>query len=229
MWKPLVLPGYFILWLSTALAIHATGATTLKFEVAIAKDLAVAPQTGRMIVILGQKEKPEPRFTLGRTGADAPFMLARDVNGLAPGIPATLGQNVITCPITNLADLPKGDYFVQALLDSNRDLRSPDAPGNLYSDVQEIHLDPAHGRAIKLELARQIPAEQLPADTEGVKFVKIKSQLLSQFHGRPIYLRAGVILPRDYDREPTRKYPLWVRIGGSRTRFSSVSSLMGEN
>ena len=58
------------------------------------------------------------------------------------------------------------------------------------------------------------PAEQLPADTEQIKFVKIQSKRLSEFYGRPIFLRAAIVLPRDYARDPSRRYPLWVRIGG---------------
>ncbi len=62
-----------------------------------------------------------------------------------------------------------------------------------------------------------------------MKFVKIQSPSLSKFHGRPIYLRAGIILPRDFEREPNRKYPLWVRIGGWGARYSGVNSLMGKD
>ena len=89
-----------------------------------------------------------------------------------------------------------------------------------------MHLDPAHGGNVALELSQKIPAEQAPKETDLVKFVKLESPLLSQFHGRPIYLRAGIILPRDYDREPSRRYPLWVRIGGFNTRYNSVPGQM---
>jgi S-formylglutathione hydrolase FrmB len=66
----------------------------------------------------------------------------------------------------------------------------------------------------------------LPADSEFVKYVKLKSQLLSHFHGRDIYLRAGVILPKDFAKEPTRKYPLRVHIGGYGSRYTGVQRLM---
>ena len=114
------------------------------------------------------------------------------------------------------------------MFDCNADLRSPQSPGNLYSQPQKIHFDPAQGGTWKLELTKQIPPEQLPADTEQIKFVKIHSRRLSEFYGRPIFLRAGVVLPRDYAREPSRRYPLWVRIGGLDTRYTSVLGLMGE-
>jgi hypothetical protein len=55
-------------------------------------------------------------------------------------------------------------------------------------------------------LTHQIPPEQLPAETDQIKFVKLQSKLLAQFHGRNFF-RAGIILPRSYAREPSRRYP----------------------
>ena len=79
---------------------------------------------------------------------------------------------------------------------------------------------------MRLELSRAVPAEKLPPDSDLVKYLKIRSQLLSDFHGRPIYLRAGVILPRDHAREPERRYPLLVHIGGYGSRYSDVGHMM---
>ncbi len=219
--------GFWISFLFTAFLTAQTVTAAPRFEVSIAKGLVSTPQTGRLFVILSQKETPEPRMLLGRTGPDAPFVLARDADNFAPGMTDILDQNVITFPITNLAALPAGDYFVQAFLDSNRDLHLPStAPGNLYSAVLKARLDPAQDSVVKLELTHQISPEKIPPDTELVKFVKIQSRLLTEFHGRPIYLRAGIILPRDYAREPDRKYPLWVRIGGLGARYTAINSLM---
>jgi hypothetical protein len=122
--------------------------------------------------------------------------------------------------------LPAADYFVQALFDGNADLRLAAAPGNLYSKPQQIHFDPAQGGSWKLELTQQVPPEQLPPDTEQIKFIKIQSKRLSEFYGRPIFLRAGVALPRDYARDNTRRYPLWVRIAGLNGRYTGVLSQM---
>ncbi|MDB6111930.1 MAG: esterase, partial [Pedosphaera sp.] len=224
----------FSLLAALLLALAATGiaraddAASLRFEITLSPGLVTAPQTGRLLVVLGRQEKPEPRSTVGRTEPDAPFVLGRDVKDFASGKTVTVDATAITFPITNLSELPPGDYFVQALLDSNRDLLSPNAPGNLYGAPQKVHLDPARRATVKLSLSAQIPAERLPEETELVKFVKIQSRLLSEFHGRPIFLRAGIILPKNFQNEPTRKYPLWVRIGGFDTRYSRVAGMMAE-
>ena len=145
------------------------------------KSLGTPAKDGRLFVILASTNNPDPRLTLGRSGLNAPQALARDLNAFAPGAVAVLDQAAFAFPLTNLAALPAGDYFAQALFDSDTDLRSPHAPGNLYSKPQKVHLDPAQGGVDKLELTEQIPPEQVPADTELVKFVKIQSKRLSDF------------------------------------------------
>jgi S-formylglutathione hydrolase FrmB len=196
--------------------------TTLRFEVTMAEGLADGPRDGRLFVILGRHDRPEPRSSAGQVGHDASPILARDLRGFATGAVGVIDAEAIAFPIDGLAPLPAGDYVAQAVFDANRDLRSLNAPGNLYSTPRRVHLDPARGEAVALELTRKVPPETLPADTEWVRYIKIKSELLSAFHGRPIFLRAAVIVPRDFDREPTRRYPLRVHIGGYGSRFSHV-------
>jgi hypothetical protein len=199
--------------------------TTLRFEVTVAAGLLPTPQDGRLLVVLGRGERTEPRLTIGRTGLKASPVLGRDVSAFQPGLVAALDRTAVIFPIDNLDGLPADDYQVQAVFDCNRDLKLPDAPGNLYSTAQKVHLDPARGGTVKLELTRQIPAEQLPADSATVRYIKLPSELLSRFHGRRMYLRAGLALPAGFEREPERRYPLHVLIGGYGTRFTAVRFL----
>jgi S-formylglutathione hydrolase FrmB len=216
----------FVLALILFLFAERSGAgTALRFEVTVDKALADSPLTGRLLVILDRHPMPGPRLAM-HAGADAPFVIGCDVNGLAAGQTISVDEKSFSFPITNLAELPPADYFVQALLMTNIDIRSPNSFGNLYSEIVEAQLDPAHSGTVKLQLTHRIPDEQIPADTDLLKFVKIQSPLLSKFHGHPVYLRAGIILPRDFAKEPSRKYPLWVRIGGWGTRYTMVQALM---
>jgi hypothetical protein len=155
-------------------------------------------------------------------------VLAVDVNGFKAGVVGIVDQTAALYPLGHLADLPPGEYSVQSVFDTNQDLRLPGAPGNLYSGVQQVTLDPARTGAIRLVLDKKIPLEQLPADTDFVKFIKFPSKLLSDFFGRPMYLRVGVILPRGFQEEPDRRYPLRVHIGGYGTRFTSAQRMMRE-
>jgi len=208
-------------------SLHAR-ASKLGFEVTIAAGLISTPQNGRLFVVLSSKNQPEPRFTIGETGLNASPVFGHDIGNFAPGVIGKIDESSAAFPIESLAHLPAGDYFVQALFDSNIDVKSLNAPGNLYSTPRRIHIDPAHGGTIRLELTEQVPSEQLPRDSEYIKYVRIQSKLLSQFHGRPIYLRAGVILPRGFDSDPSKRYPLRVHIGGYRASFTSVEAMMRE-
>lgn len=202
--------------------------SALRFEVTVAHGLISSPQQGRLLVVMSSKSAPEPRLTIGQTGLDASPILARDIGNFAPGVIGTIDETCAAFPLDSLAHLPAGDYFVQALFDSNIDLKSLNAPGNLYSPPRKIHLDPARGEAVRIELTEKLPPEQMPPETDFVKYVKIQSELLSKFHRRPMYLRAGVILPRGFDAEPAKHYPLRVHIGGYGARFSGVQRMMRE-
>ncbi|MBI4474230.1 MAG: hypothetical protein HY646_16280 [Acidobacteria bacterium] len=185
------------------------------------------PASGRLFIVLGRNQG-EPRTTIGRTGMDAAPVLARDVSNFGRGNVATLDRSAAIFPIANLDALPAAEYFVQALFDTNIDLKSVNAPGNAYSDVHRVHIDPRRGGTIRLQLTKAAPPEQMPPDDQYVKYIKLQSQLLTKFHGRPIYLRAGVILPRGFDTDPAQRYPLRVHIGGYGSRFTGVQRLMAQ-
>ncbi|MEO8073866.1 MAG: alpha/beta hydrolase-fold protein [Acidobacteriota bacterium] len=203
--------------------------TALKFETTIARGLVSAPQKGRLFVFINRKSETELRFVDGDVSLDAPPMLAKDVESFAPAsTKIVIDNSAIAYPIKNLAELPAGDYYVQALFDTNNDLRSLNAPGNLYSEVQKVNLDVKTSGMIKLELSKIVPPEKLPDDTEFVKFIKMQSPMLSKFHGRPIFLRVGIILPRDYERDTTRRYPLLINIGGYGSKFTRAQRPMDE-
>ncbi|HEY7426039.1 MAG TPA: alpha/beta hydrolase-fold protein [Gemmataceae bacterium] len=219
----------FVLVFAPGSAADVPPQTSLRFEVTVARGLLPIPQDGRLLLVLDRKKRPEPRHAIGQPGLKAPPILGRDVRGFAPGVLTVIDQTAIISPLKHLAELPRGDYVVQVVFAVNRDLQLIDAPGNLYSEPLAVKLDPQRGGTVKIELARQVPPQELPAEDEHVKYVKIRSELLSKFHGRPMYLRAGVILPRDYERQPERRYPLRVHIGGYGTRFTAVRAMMHED
>jgi hypothetical protein len=189
---------------------------------------AAWPRGGRLMVVLAPPGTGEPRLAIGRTGVDAPRILGRDVDGLDPGAVAVLDDHSALFPLDRLDQLEAGAYAVQAVLHRNLNLNHANAPGDLHGPVRTVRIDPAAGGVVALKLTRALPEETLPEDTELVKHIKIRSRLLSDFHGRPIDLRAGVILPRDHARQPDRRYPVRVHIGGYGDRYTNVDLMMSE-
>jgi len=194
----------------------------VRFEVTVPAATLATPLTGRTFVIISKVDDREPRLQTGRTGA--PFF-GRDVEGLRPGQPAIVDGSDLGSPVESLADIPPGDYFVQAVVSVYSEFKRADghvlwmhddqwegqrwnrAPGNLYSDVKKVRVDPAAGGVIALSAAHVIPPIEIPPDTRYVKRFKFQSPSLTKFWGRPIYLGAVVLLPRDYDRA-TITYPV---------------------
>jgi Putative esterase len=225
------------LWmLFTAAETIAAQPSSLQFEVQLGGALNTPERTphrpnnlaasGRLLVILGKPGTGEPRLSVGQTGKNASPLLGRDVAQFEPDAVAVLDNQSAIFPISSLSQLQAGTYAVQALLHTNADLKLANAPGDLYSPVTTIRLDPVAGGTVKLELSQAVPPETLPADQELIRYLKVPSRLLSEFHRRPMTLRAGVILPRDFNRHPEQRYPVRVHIGGYGSRFTDVGEMM---
>jgi len=199
--------------------------STPKFEVSFSESVHAAPITGRVFVIIATRKQPEPRLQAGSWGDTAPLFGA-DVNQLSPGQAAFIDSSTLGYPLKSLAEIPAGDYYVQAMLNVYTECHRSDghtiwvhldqwegqqwnrSPGNLYSEVQQVHLDPAAGFDVKLGLTQVIPPLTVRPDTEWVKHIKFQSKLLSSFWGQPIYLGATVLLPKGYDTHPGVRYPV---------------------
>lgn len=199
-----------------------TPARKLKFEVSVPASTRAEPITGRVFVIITRVNEREPRLQPGRTG---PPFFGRDVEGLKPGQPATIDETDLGSPVESLSEIPPGEYFVQAVVNIYSEFKRGDghvvwmhddqwegqrwnrSPGNLYSDVQKVRVDPKQGGTIALTANHVIPPIEVPPDTSYVKRFKFQSPLLTKFWGRPIHLGAVVLLPRDYGRE-TMAYPV---------------------
>ena len=195
-------------------------------------ELDVPDRGGRLIVVAtpaGLAAGEEPRRRIGRVGAAAVPIAAVDVSAaqLTSSRPVTVDETSAAFPMANLADLPADDYRVQAVLDLSHDLRLTDAPGNLFSLTRRVAIDPTRRQTITLRLTEMIPEAPASPASPHVRFVRIRSGRLSAFHGRPIDLRAGVILPVGFDAEPERRYPLRISIGGYGQRYTAADRLMG--
>ncbi|HEY2066577.1 MAG TPA: alpha/beta hydrolase-fold protein [Gemmatimonadaceae bacterium] len=204
---------------------HAATAqsTAPRFTVSFPASVRTEPVTGRVFVFVTTDSAPEPRFQSGGLSSTAPFF-GRDVSGLAPSAMVIVDASAPGFPLHGLAELPEGDYYVQAVVNVYTQFHRADghtiwahmdqwegqqfasSPGNLVSAVRRVHVAP--GATIPLELTRVIPPVVVPEDTRWIKHVKIQSTLLTKFWGRPMYLGAVVLLPAGYDEHPDVRYPV---------------------
>jgi len=184
-----------------------------RFDISYPAASNAGPITGRIYVMISRNNEREPRLQTGRLGV--PFF-GRDIEKLAPGQAASVDATDLGTPVESLSAIPAGDYWVQAFVNVYTEFHRSDghviwmhddqwegqhwsrSPGNLYSTPKQIHLDATAGYRIPLVCDQVIPPVEVPADTEWIKRFKMQSPILTRFWGRPIYLGATVLLPRDY-------------------------------
>ncbi len=246
-WKPLRLAFVAPLILLTASQgiVRAPGAASLEFRVrlsqaaydTIASMGLQTPINGRLFIIVTQDDSSEPRQQIDVTGV--PFW-GMDVFDLTPGTKHIAvndrQEGMLGFPLAKFADLPEGEYTVQAFLtvytkyqrsdgytllmhhetgEGQRQFRSP---GNAYSQPMKVRLEKKWGK-IYIDLTEVIPPIQPllpgevldqgnPRDTAWVKFVKIRSEAASAFWGRDMYVGANILLPKGYDENPDLYYPV---------------------
>lgn len=206
-------------------------------EVTVSAAAHAGPLTGRLVLIVAKSDKPEPRLALSPQG---PAVFGVDLDQLEAGQPAVVDGRVIGYP-AQLTDLAPGDYYVQAVINVYDQVKRSDghaiwvhmndgtiepfniAAGNLYSDVQRVRV--GGGGTIRLAVTHVIPPAERPADTEWIKHVRIQSQKLTQFWGRPIFIHATVLLPKGYAAHPDVRYPSVYTLGhGVPFQFTTSSS-----
>ncbi|MFC1639725.1 alpha/beta hydrolase-fold protein [Gemmatimonadota bacterium] len=217
------------LFATLVLTVQATAQSEppTRFEITVPAGVHDQPITGRVYVMIARSGEREPRLQIGRQGE--PFF-GRDVETLRPGTAAVIDHTDLGWPVEYLNELPAGDYYVQGFVNIYSEFRRADghvlwmhddqwegqhfnrSPGNLYSDVQRIHLDPSQGFDQTLIADNVIPPIEIPANTEWVERFRIQSPMLTEFWGRPIYLGATVLLPRDY-HSSTFDYPVLYKQG----------------
>ena len=188
-----------------------------------------APLDGRIILLLSRDMTREPRTHVEPNEPLAsPYLFGLNVESLAPGAEALLNDNAFGWPAAHLSAIPTGDYYVQAVLNryetyhlaDGRTLKLPPdkgegqqwarKPGNLYSLPIKLRIDASHPARTALILDKQIEPIKPKADTEFVKHIRIRSELLSRFWGRDVFLGAHILVPKGFDAHPQARFPLMV-------------------
>jgi Putative esterase len=205
----------------------ALPARALEIAVSFPKELSAAPLDGRVLVMLSKTNATEPRFQV-TAGVDAIQVFGVDVDGLAPGAEAVVDGSVFGYPFDSLRELPAGTYWAQALLQKYETFRRAvgppvklpmdqgegrqwsRAPGNFVSTPVQVQIDPASKKRVRLELDQVIAPIEPPKDTRYVKHIRIQSEKLTAFWGRPMFLGAHVLLPHGFDEHPEARYPLMI-------------------
>lgn len=210
-----------------AASFASASAQSTRFEVTVPQSVHAGPLTGRIVLVLARSAQPEPRAQLSLQG---PPIFGVDIEQLAPGTAAIVDATATSYP-TPLSALPAGDYFAQAIINVYDRVQRADgrvlwlpmndgrieffttASGNLYSDPVPVRI--GAGGTTRIEVKHVIPLARQPSDTEWLKHVRIQSETLTRWWGRPIYVHATVLLPKGYSENAQTRYPTIYALGHS--------------
>jgi hypothetical protein len=196
-----------------------------RFEISFPASASKDALDGRLLLLISTNDEQEPRLQISED-LTTQQVFGVNVDGWKPGQPTIVDQGAFGYPRRSLTDVPAGEYWVQALLHRYETFHRSDghtvklpmdrgegqqwsrAPGNLYSTPRKIRIDPTSQTPITISLDKTIPPIEPPKDTKYIKHIKIQSERLTKFWGRPMHLGAHVLLPEGFDSHPEARYPL---------------------
>jgi len=216
-----------------AVALFATNAelksseqsANIRFDISFPASSSKEALDGRLLLLLSTNNDSEPRLQISED-LTTQQVFGVDVDGWKPDQPKSVDQNAFGYPVRSLSQVKPGEYWVQALLHRYETFKRSDghtvklpmdrgegqqwsrAPGNLYSAPKQIRIDANTTSLIAITLDKVIPPIEPPKDTKYIKHIKIQSERLTKFLGRPMHLGAHVLLPKSCDTHPDAQYPL---------------------
>jgi len=220
-----------------------TGCTTKSQMITITYDEALGTEgfDGRLLVLIGTDFEKEPRFQINDSDQTG-IVFGVDIDGWMPGETISIDPSTFAYPVGSVADIPEGEYSVQALLhkyetfnlstghkvklpmDQGEGQHWNISPQNIYSVPVQLTLGKGTP-AVALKITEEIPSIEPVSDSEYIKHIKIQSESLTEFWGRPMHLQANVIVPHGFDPNSSTQYPLMIfhghfpdTFGGFRTK-----------
>ncbi len=194
-----------------ALVSFASASPALEFKLRFDKKVSAKPFTGRVYVMLSRSKSERLPYGPRWIGTE-PFF-AKDVKNWKSGTLISITENDLGYPI-RLDNLPKKTYYARAIMDFDRGERSfVRSEGNGYSEPMKIDVTGEADQVVELNIDQVFKSSPIPTH-DRVRFVEFKSALLSKFHGRPVKMKAGVILPKSYTENTKKRYPVVYEIPG---------------
>ena len=198
-----------------------------QFSVSFDASLSDSAQDGRLLVLLAMNDEDEPRFQISNS-ADTQLVFGLNVQDWQGGTEIIVDNEAVGFPMKDLSKVPAGTYYAQALLNRYKDFHlangkvvslPPDRgegqqwsrkPGNFYSEPVQITIGESDSAPLALVLDQTIPKIEPPEDTDYIKHVRLRSDLLSEFWGEDTFVGAHVLLPKGFDEHPEARYPLMI-------------------
>jgi S-formylglutathione hydrolase FrmB len=201
------------------LATGFTQAFPQKFNTSFPASVLDKPFTGHIILYLS-KENRSPRDAF--VGLDMISCASVYVENISPGQEVLIDDKAVSYPVA-LSGMERGEYYVQIVWDRNLGGRSiGSSPGNLFNNTSRVNFSGDLGAVFPI-ICDQVNPSPSFKETTVVKELKAPSVLLSSFQKRPVTVDAAVLLPREYQSEPNRKFPVLFYVFGYGGDYHALS------
>ena len=196
-----------------------------KFEITYPEKFSENGYDGRLLLMISNNNNAEPRFQINDSH-HTQIIFGIDVESWKSGETQIFDSNVYGYPIKSIGNLKEGEYYIQAFLhkyetfnlstgykvklpkDQGEGQKWNISPKNLYSTPKKVKI--SKSGTIKISLENEISPIEPIKDSKYIKHVKIKSEMLSKFWGRDMFLQANVLVPHNFNKNSKVKYPLMI-------------------
>jgi len=204
--------------------VQAQSSYALKVNVSVSENVKNQfKPDGRLFLFVSSGQGREPRMNTWPNLSNKIFAL--NLNDWDSSKAFTFdGSTQVTKSVdASLDALPEGKYSVQVLWDQDLWQSGIDEAGNLYSKTVTLDLNKNTTLDIPLEEITQ-PLEF--TETDFLKLVDIKSDVVSKFWGKEIRIKAAVLLPSVFYKNQDAKYPIRINIAGYGGRYTRAARMV---
>ncbi|MEM1003236.1 MAG: alpha/beta hydrolase-fold protein [Bacteroidota bacterium] len=217
----------FVFFLSLGICIAQQETFKVTASIDISEDLkSQFKDTGRLYLFLSTNPNGEPRWQTWPSPSNKNYIFAKNMEGLKANkaISVKDEEGWMRSGSWSLTEVPKGEYNVQVLWDQDFKESRIDAPGNLFSEVKKINIKSDTEISFVIN---QFIAKRRVTTHELSREVNFKSDLLSDFWNKPVYLKASVLLPKNYDN--SKAYPIRYNVAGYGGRYTRINRLLNSD
>jgi len=166
--------------------------------------------SGKVLFYLSKDGKTPKDLGIGLPSL---YCFAIEVNKIKPNTTVVFDDKALSFPV-NLSDIERGEYYAQVVWDRNLGGRNiGNSEGNMYSEPIKIKITKNYTESFSI-LCKQKIITPLFKETEYIKELKAPSTLLTKFYKREVTVDAAIILPKEYYKEPNRRFPVHFIVSG---------------
>ena len=206
---------------AVSMASHGFGAASAadrwEFPIRFSKAVRQTPYSGRVYLIFTKRDR-EPR--LGPSWFSPELFVSAEVKNWAPDTSLTIASGASsTAGVADtlrsypeaFSSLDLSGFRVQLVARFNAWQREiGKGEGNGFSATATVETE---GRQPELIINALAPKHEFQ-ETQWSKLLRVKSNLLSNFYGHDVFIRASVTVPVSYATSPERRYPTIYEIPG---------------